>query len=299
MTLVARPGLVDGRRAASPPARNRADGRRSRRCCPAGTPARSPPSGTAGPACRTRAASSSRWRSPPRRVDGRDERWLDLCAGPGGKAALLGGRRRERGARLVANEVAGTGPSWSGVRRGPDADVVVADGRRPPWPDEQAFDRVLVDAPCTGLGALRRRPEARWRRRPEDIAVLRGLQQDLLVSGLRSVRPGGVVAYVTCSPHLAETRVVVDDVLRRGGAERIDARDLLPGVPDLGDGPDVQLWPHVPRHRRDVPGRPPQALTDPEPPCQQLPHPSKRSCTTWRIAHRRRSALRKPKSIMQ
>jgi 16S rRNA (cytosine967-C5)-methyltransferase len=120
----------------------------------------------------------------------------------------------------------------------------MAAGRRPPWP-AASFDRVLVDAPCTGLGALRRRPEARWRRRPEDIPLLRGLQHDLLVSGLRSVRPGGVVAYVTCSPHLAETRVVVDDVLRSGGAERIDARDLLPGVPDLGDGPDVQLWPHV------------------------------------------------------
>ena len=104
---------------------------------------------------------------------------------------------------------------------------------------------MLVDAPCTGLGALRRRPEARWRRRPEDLPVLRGLQQDLLESGLRSARPGGVVAYVTCSPHLAETRVVVDDVLRGGGAERLDARELLPGVPDLGGGPDVQLWPHV------------------------------------------------------
>ena len=177
-------------------------------------------------------------------IDGRDERWLDLCAGPGGKAGLLGAVARARGARLVANEVSGTRAALVRRTAGPDADVVVADGRRPPWPDA-SFDRVLVDAPCTGLGALRRRPEARWRRRPEDLPVLRGLQQELLASGLRSVRPGGVVAYVTCSPHLAETRVVVDDVLRGGGAERIDSRELLSGVPDLGNGPDVQLWPHV------------------------------------------------------
>jgi 16S rRNA (cytosine967-C5)-methyltransferase len=177
-------------------------------------------------------------------IDGRDERWLDLCAGPGGKAGLLGAVARTRGARLVANEVSGTRAALVRRTAGSDADIVVADGRRPPW-DEGAFDRVLVDAPCTGLGALRRRPEARWRRRPEDLPVLRGLQQELLASGVRSVRPGGVVAYVTCSPHLAETRVVVDDVLRGGGAERIDARELLPGVPDLGNGPDAQLWPHV------------------------------------------------------
>ena len=177
-------------------------------------------------------------------IEGRDERWLDLCSGPGGKAALLGAVARQRGARLVANEVSGTRAGLVRRTAGPDAAVVVGDGRQPPWPAE-AFDRVLVDAPCTGLGALRRRPEARWRRRPEDLPSLRGLQQDLLVSGLRSARLGGLVAYVTCSPHLAETRVVVDDVLRAGAAVRLDARELLPGVPDLGPGPDVQLWPHL------------------------------------------------------
>jgi 16S rRNA (cytosine967-C5)-methyltransferase len=177
-------------------------------------------------------------------VDGRDEWWLDLCAGPGGKAALLGAVARQRGAHLLANEVSRTRAGLVARTAGPDADVVVGDGRQLPWLEE-AFDRVLVDAPCTGLGALRRRPEARWRRRPEDLPGLRGLQQDLLAAGLRSVRSGGVVAYVTCSPHLAETRVVVDDVLRRGGAERLDARELLPGVTDLGEGPDVQLWPHL------------------------------------------------------
>ena len=107
---------------------------------------------------------------------------------------------------------------------------------------------MLVDAPCTGLGALRRRPEARWRRRPEDVAGLTALQRDLLGSALDAVRPGGLVGYVTCSPHLAETRVVVDDVLRaRGpGCERVDARPLpARRAATSAPGPDVQLWPHL------------------------------------------------------
>ena len=183
-------------------------------------------------------------------VDGRDEHWLDLCAGPGGKAALLAAVGAVRGARLLAAEVA---PHRAGLVRstlGGTGDVVVADGRAPAWPPG-VFDRVLVDAPCTGLGALRRRPEARWRRRPEDVPALAALQRELLGAALDAVRPGGVVAYVTCSPHLAETGTVVSDVLRRHpGVERVDARPLLPGVPDLGAGPHVQLWPH--RHGTDA-----------------------------------------------
>ena len=97
---------------------------------------------------------------------------------------------------------------------------------------------------CTGLGALRRRPEARWRRRPDDLAGLADLQRDLLAAALRLVRPGGVIAYVTCSPHPAETREVV------AGTSLIDARPVFPGVPDLGAGPTVQLWPH--RHGTDA-----------------------------------------------
>jgi len=137
--------------------------------------------------------------------------------------------------------------------------VHVADGRSAPLPDA-AFDRVLVDAPCTGLGALRRRPEARWRRRPEDVAELTRLQRELLAAAMRHVRPGGVVAYVTCSPHLAETVGVVAAVSRRRGkqavdgegiaVEQLDARAYLPDVPDLGPGRAVQLWPH--RHGTDA-----------------------------------------------
>lgn len=187
-------------------------------------------------------------------VEGRDARWLDTCAGPGGKAALLGALAAERGAALLAAEKQPhrarlVARSLEG-NPGPYA-VVTADGTRPAW-TPGGFDRVLADVPCTGLGALRRRPEARWRRTPEDLEGFAPLQRGLLREALRAARVGGVVAYVTCSPHPAETRAVVDDVLKTfdkepGGAaaELVDARPLLPGVTALGEGPDIQLWPHL------------------------------------------------------
>lgn len=181
-------------------------------------------------------------------LDGPDEKWLDGCAGPGGKAALLAAVAAERGAMLLASEKA---PHRAGLvakslagNPGP-YQVIAADGTRPPW-RPGSFDRVLMDVPCTGLGALRRRPEARWRRRPEDLEGFAPLQRDLLGTALESVRVGGVVGYATCSPHLAETRAVVDDILKQyPHTELIDARPLLPDVPALGAGPDVQLWPHL------------------------------------------------------
>jgi 16S rRNA (cytosine967-C5)-methyltransferase len=91
---------------------------------------------------------------------------------------------------------------------------------------------------------LRRRPEARWRRRSEDVADLVALQRELLAAALRLTRPGGVVAYVTCSPHPSETVNVVR------GRSLIDARAALPAIPALGAGPTVQLWPH--RHGTDA-----------------------------------------------
>jgi 16S rRNA (cytosine967-C5)-methyltransferase len=188
-------------------------------------------------------------------IDGPDARWLDLCAGPGGKAALLAALAAERGARVVANEIA---PHRARLVRGTLAtlpadaveEVRTGDGRLVGTQEPGSYDRVLVDAPCTGLGALRRRPEARWRRAATDLAPLAQLQRELLTSALDAVRPGGVVAYVTCSPHLAETQLVVTDVLRkRHDVEVLDAREAIRSVAGqdipLGDRLDVQLWPHV------------------------------------------------------
>jgi 16S rRNA (cytosine967-C5)-methyltransferase len=180
-------------------------------------------------------------------VEGRDQRWLDMCAGPGGKAALLGGLL-PAGGRLVAADVHAHRAGL--VQAGQAATAIVADGTRPAW-QAHSFDRVLLDAPCTGLGALRRRPEVRWRRQPADVERLVGLQTALFDAAADAVRPGGVIVYATCSPHLAETRGVVGAGLARNpDLEQVDARPLFAGVPELGAGPDVQLWPH--RHGTDA-----------------------------------------------
>jgi 16S rRNA (cytosine967-C5)-methyltransferase len=181
-------------------------------------------------------------------IDGPDTgRWLDLCSGPGGKTALLAAIGTA--ARVTAIEPAARRADMVEQNtRGLPVEVLRVDGRDPGI--EPGFDRVLVDAPCTGLGALRRRPEARWRRQPSDVPTLARLQRELLASAIRLTRPGGVVLYATCSPHLAETVGVVADALRRHPVTAQDARPLFDPVDDLGDGPYVQLWPH--RHGTDA-----------------------------------------------
>ncbi len=188
-----------------------------------------------------------------READSSDSVWLDLCAGPGGKTALLAALARQRGARVVAVEPAPHRAQLvsSGLLADDPVEVRTRDGRTVGDDEPACYDRVLVDAPCTGLGALRRRPESRWRRQPSDLATLAPLQRDLLASGLRALRPGGVLAYVTCSPHPAETLLVVEDVQRRlPGVRLLDAPAALRAaagkeLPDLGDGPTAQLWPHL------------------------------------------------------
>jgi 16S rRNA (cytosine967-C5)-methyltransferase len=182
-------------------------------------------------------------------VDDDGGRWLDLCAGPGGKTALLAAIGVQAGARVTAIE---PNPRRAELveenTRGLPVDVLRVDGRETGL--APGFDRVLVDAPCTGLGALRRRPEARWRRQPADVPALARLQRELLASAITLTRPGGVVVYATCSPHLTETVGVVADALRRHPVTALDTRPLFDGVDDLGDGPYVQLWPH--RHGTDA-----------------------------------------------
>jgi 16S rRNA (cytosine967-C5)-methyltransferase len=183
-------------------------------------------------------------------LDGPDAAWLDMCAGPGGKAALLASVR-PGGVRLTAADRAPHRAELvrEALRDEDDVEVLVADGREPPWAPG-SFDRVLLDAPCTGLGALRRRPEVRWRRTPDGVQPLVELQASLLAGALESVRVGGVVAYVTCSPHTEETVAVVDAAAARDDVEVLPVAPLLPEVPGVARGDYGQLWPH--RHGTDA-----------------------------------------------
>ena len=229
-------------------------------------------------------------------LDGPDTAWLDLCAGPGGKAALLGALGIQRGASLIANEAAAHRAQLveGSLRPLPEGSyaVLTGDGRQIretlrknasdlPGSIEpgQLFDRVMVDVPCSGLGALRRRPEARWRKSPRDIAELLPLQRQLLDAAIEATRPGGVIAYVTCSPHAAETQNIVAEVLESGAVSLLDSATILrevalhtedangepvsvlAGEKDPGHTPEIkvkkgapvvnasattaQLWPHV------------------------------------------------------
>lgn len=188
------------------------------------------------------------------------ERWLDLCAGPGGKSALLAVEAADGGALLVANEVVPVRAELVRKALAPiagDVPVWELDGREIGEREPAAFDRILLDAPCTGLGALRRRPEARWRKTPRDVSELTVLQAQLLDAAVDALAPSGLLAYVTCSPHLAETRGIVADALRRHGARirTIDTRSVVESVSrspiELGSASEsVQLWPH--RHNTDA-----------------------------------------------
>ncbi len=189
-------------------------------------------------------------------------RWLDMCAGPGGKAALLAAASLDDGATLFANDISEHRTRLvdravgAALDAGAEVYVGTGDAREIGAEEPESFDLVLLDAPCTGLGALRRRPEARWRRQPDDVGALSRLQGQLLDSAVAATKPGGLIAYVTCSPHLAETRYVVADALaRHPELEAIDAQPYVrdaAGEPLTGTGvaPYVQLWPH--RHQTDA-----------------------------------------------
>ena len=165
-------------------------------------------------------------------------RWLDLCAGPGGKAAYLSALLKRDGGYLLANEISNERAKLvSQVMH--HGEVNVSDGRS--MPDELGkFDRILLDAPCTGIGALRRRPEVRWRRNLQDLKNLTAMQSELLESATRLLSPGGIIAYVTCSSHQAETKFQIRSFLKQhSNFTRIPVKDERAD----NDG-DLQLWPH-------------------------------------------------------
>ena len=186
------------------------------------------------------------------------ETWLDMCAGPGGKAALLAAEAKLAGATLICNEISDHRAKLvSQALRPVDSSIQVnvADGREIGSQSSGKFDRILLDAPCTGLGALRRRPEARWRKQQGDVAQLSKLQEELLASAWQALKPGGVLAYVTCSPHIAETNSIVEWAGRKlSGVELLNSNEVLAKInPNLvlnGIRKTAQLWPHL--HQTDA-----------------------------------------------
>lgn len=169
--------------------------------------------------------------------------WLDMCAGPGGKAAALyslisfereedafkANELQQHRADLVAQVI-----PQNLVSVGPGQEI------------SERYDRIIIDAPCTGLGALRRRPEARWRRSQEDLKELVHIQKDLLHHGAQILNPGGVLAYVTCSPHLLETKAQVLELMHKNPQlDQLNISEYLPkgsSLDSINSDGTLQLW---------------------------------------------------------
>lgn len=180
------------------------------------------------------------------------EKTLDICAGPGGKAALLSHICEVDGRKFSANEISEARAALVKKVIG-KFPVTVSDAREISNLPER-YDAILADVPCTGLGALRRRPEVRWRRTLKDLASLLKLQREIADSAISVLNPGGIFGYATCSPHYAETTAQVEALLQRHpNLERIDISTFLPEAlqvsTDCIRGGALSLWGH--RHGTD------------------------------------------------
>ncbi|WP_054953674.1 transcription antitermination factor NusB [Flaviflexus massiliensis] len=189
-------------------------------------------------------------------LEGRDEEWLDLCAGPGGKTATLASLTGDRDVTIFANELHPHRLDLVADAVAPFGDIVVmreGDGRELADEEPGRFDRALVDVPCSAIGSLRRRPEARWRKDDGDAEGMTELQAGLLEAAINATREGGIICYSTCSPDLRETKQIVDRFVDR--VEVLDTVELassmvLPGKLDGMTGPYLQLWPDL--HESDA-----------------------------------------------
>lgn len=174
---------------------------------------------------------------------------LDMCSGPGGKSAILQGRIRPKGGSLDCME-----PQEHRAQLVRDAlggnsiaNVIIAPGQ-----DAKVghYDTVLLDAPCSGLGSVRRKPESRHRKKQEQLASLTAVQRELLEAAFQALKPGGVVVYATCSPLVEETVTPVQDALAKHvDLELIDIKPVLSKLsPKLAlneKRKTVQLWTHI------------------------------------------------------
>jgi 16S rRNA (cytosine967-C5)-methyltransferase len=185
-------------------------------------------------------------------IEVEDKNWLDMCAGPGGKAAILAALSLSSHRRFVPNEVSEHRAQLvsNALKHLGSFEVKTIDGRSY-GAGKEKFSRILLDAPCTGLGALRRRPESRWRRSTDDLVDLMKLQRELIESAWKALEPGGVLGYVTCSPHLSETTGQVSwaEGKFRGELELLNANQVLnalnPALKLDNSLRTAQLWPHV------------------------------------------------------
>ena len=170
---------------------------------------------------------------------------LDMCAAPGGKANHLAELMKNEG-RVLAVDVRPGRLALvrdSAERLGNTAvECLAADATAFPGAFGESFDRVLVDAPCSGLGTLARKPDARWRRRPGDIAGLAALQRRLLAEGARLVAAGGTLTYSTCTISRAENQEMAEWFLGEH-EERFEPAVLA--APGLEGSNRVQLLPDV------------------------------------------------------
>ena len=177
------------------------------------------------------------------------ENILDLCAGPGGKTALISHLARAKDKNFFANEI--SEPRAALVKRVVGSfSVIVGDGREIAS-KPQRFDAILADVPCTGLGALRRRPEVRWRRTLQDLRALTELQRELSDAAISVLNVGGIFGYATCSPHFAETSAQVQQILKlHPELEQLDISQHMPeGLLEGTRGLNLSLW--TGRHETD------------------------------------------------
>ena len=185
-------------------------------------------------------------------IEVEDNNWLDVCAGPGGKAAIMAALSLSSGRRFVPNEVSEHRAQLvvNALKPLGSFEVRTLDGRTYGQGKEK-FSRILLDAPCTGLGALRRRPESRWRRNTDDLVDLVKLQRELIESAWESLEPGGILGYVTCSPHLSETtgQIAWAEGKFKENLELMNANQVLNSLsPALKLDETLrtaQLWPHI------------------------------------------------------
>ena len=178
--------------------------------------------------------------------------FLDMCSGPGGKSAvLLSGLSPQ--AKLVCFEPAPHRAKLVAQAVGDDGRVSIVT-KMGQEAEKNSYDAVLLDAPCTGLGSLRRKPESRWRKQPSQLRDLNRIQNELLLAGLDALKSGGVLLYSTCSPVISETNTQIFDALQsRPDCELVDIKPILSKIsPTLKlneSRKTVQLWTNI--HQTD------------------------------------------------